>query len=122
MKKRAKDAVIEFMINKNEIIFDDTGVNLLDQEDFKDLWNWDNEIFIGFYTSVKDSKGEWYDAGICPWCYKNDMDCSVCEYGKRHGECVFDGNRYNEVCDKYGAILDFPGMFQCVYNFLEEVE
>ena len=81
------------------------GFVYTDHKDYDDLRSWPEEECKEIYDIiVLKIMGDFESKGLsyytCPWCIRYRFNCSVCSYGKRHGECLKDGSSYRRFSTK----------------------
>jgi hypothetical protein len=120
-----KEIIINFMLKKDAIIKEHTGMDLIDQDDIDELTSWAE------YTHTTIAlKLSWTPSGMCPWCIVNKYadsvpDCKECGYGKRNGICDNADSRFDRIIDsislRYGSLYDLPGMTNLILKTIQEI-
>lgn len=85
--------MISFLIDKDSLVFKETGIHLISVEDIKDVYDWSEEFCKHFLINF-DAKA---DSRMCPWCYlffpgfkeayAFKLRYRPCTYGLRNGFC-----------------------------------
>ena len=93
--KNYKQAWIDFMWWKNEVIKEVAGVEYFTKEDEKALLQFPEKMFQ--IISIKLSARN--DTRICPFCLIHGNRCGNCVYKFTHGKCGVDkNNTYEKIC------------------------
>jgi len=103
MKTNKVEAIVEFMKRKSEVL----PGKLYDLEDYEEVETWEEDMLdiIIKYLSV-----DALDVGFCPNCFVAGFrpngiaspECSICDYGKRHGDCEMKESNYDDIREKLG--------------------
>jgi len=93
--------LVEFMLEKNNLIKAYTGINYIFTADIKELKTWPEWEAKQFFKNLVCD-----DSGCCPWCAR--YNCVTCTYGQRHGQCDNEDNRYSLIRAKMRQ-LSQPG-------------
>jgi hypothetical protein len=125
-----KELLLQFLKEKDQILFEKTNIHLYEEEDFSDVETWSEEECDYFFKNlINVNFASNFD--LCPWCIlRANYSLSkwgVCLYGKRHGSCTKScllgtfniSNSYSKIND-LGIISLDPKIKQLVRKF--EVE
>jgi hypothetical protein len=89
-----KEKLIHYMVEKNRILYKLTGIYLMNERDFREVYfDWTEKRCKSVLIDMKDS--HYKDEHICPWC-QISTGCHRCSYGKRHIYCA-DGSEYQSI-------------------------
>jgi len=118
--KTAKEKVVEFMIEKDRIVYEATNIRLMVREDWEEMETWDEELFVKFIEDL--SAWGWTDAQICPFCERFGLSCGRCSYGKRHGLCnETEDDTYSQIVEKNNSgISRLDGVHLAIKNLIGE--
>jgi hypothetical protein len=118
--------MIAYLQAKNELVYNNKGLNLLNIKDIEDAYSWSEEFcrefFLADYKVLTDST-------LCPWCLLHYS--SHCEYDEDPNECTiclaccFDGKEpvYDKIINGgRNCICDIPGMaelYKCYRHLVD---
>lgn len=100
--------MLTYLQAKNELIYQKTGINLVDIHDIEVAYGWCEVFCRTFFMGVIIT-----DKDLCPWCMMYSCGSSPCTYGERHGFCISNCNKNNVVqTDKstYSKIIEVTKM------------
>lgn len=131
-----REKIQQFLVMKNEVVMDETGINLITMEDLADIENWSEEICKDIWEKMK-FKSTYLnldDCDICPWCHytgfiknRSYYSCTQCAYGKRNGVCVNYDSLYEQIrvaldMDKTCGISDLFSTYPTIKDIMDEIE
>ena len=91
-----KEKLIKYVQAKNDYIISMTSIDYITEEDIYDIMSWKEEECKQIWQTLKPKT----EVGGCPWCTKHYLDCDVCSYGDRNGECGDDDSRITSIRSK----------------------
>jgi len=95
-----KEKLVKFVKLKNANIRK-FGFIYANYKDYKDIRSWSEKnckiIFNKIVNEIMCPCGiDELSYPTCPWCLYNYLDCPLCSYGKRHGECPKKDSTYKK--------------------------
>lgn len=104
--------LLEFFLKaKNDMVKDFTGIDIFDEEDYKDVLGWPDGMISVFFT-VFEISDEAKDIIMCPWCvHFSNKDCVGCGYKERNGRCMTTTGLFVNKKSRYGRIIHTLGGF-----------
>lgn len=112
-----RELLKNYLISKNKIIKQYTGITYVDYNDLYYIHTWTfNELLKIIKYMLKQPRS---DASICPWCalyFSNENQCSSCGYGKKYGNCRDIGSKYRNIL--FGLSSSIP----CIHKIPEIIK
>ena len=119
-RKTLKNLVVDFCVQKHNILLDITGLELYTPSDFEYISLLKKKEYINFLDGLKNRKpfNESDDDTIsCIYCSIHSLgystDCDKCFYGLYHGKCSIDTddhNTYKLILDKLNGYYSFSAI------------
>jgi hypothetical protein len=123
-----KQILIAVMKFKADLIKKFTDIDLLVEDDFKEIETWDEETCRKIIVRIRAAKerNDETDILICPWCLRFmdlEEECLDCNYKERHGWCLnkSETSTYQRITGKTGtSIVGIQGLLPGIYNIIKE--
>jgi len=101
------EMLVVFMLAKAVKIAEATGIKFGElyfaEEDTKELLALSEDKAKATYMWLKESVAVGYNGlneRVCPFCQIANFNCTECNYGKRHKECMEKGSDFDRITDK----------------------
>lgn len=133
--------VFEFMVEKDRIILEKSGLHIFDKELFRENFNAleDAEHLEEFIRRMhyrgKKVQEEMHDGILCPWCTKyykwksfseSKIACAMCPFGEKYGVCNEEDSLYTEIKENYfecGELFsEMPEMQVAIAHLIADYE
>lgn len=62
-----KELMLQFLKEKDQILFEKTNIHLYEEEDFSDIETWSENECDSFFKNLRNMKFA-TDSDLCPWC------------------------------------------------------